>query len=60
MLAVAVVAVVIVLEISTATGWLAYSGYLALTLAGPLVLLLVVLVGIWSGFRYVMNRSWQD
>ena len=60
LLVVGVAAAVIVLGLTSATGWLSYSGYLALTLAGPLALLLIVLVGVWSGVKYVKDRSWQD
>lgn len=60
LLTVAVAVVVVVLGLTSATGALSYSGYLALTAAGPLALLLIVLVGLWSGFKYVKDRAWQD
>jgi hypothetical protein len=58
--AIALAAVVVILGVSSASGWLSYTGYLALTAVGPLAILAIVLVGVWSGVRYVRSRPWQD
>lgn len=55
-----VVAVVAVIELTPIAGWLSYAGYTAMLLVAPLALVGILLMGMWTGFKYVKNRDWRD
>lgn len=55
-----VVAFVAIIELTPIAGWLSYAGYTAMLLVAPLAILGVLLMGAWTGFKYVKDRNWRD
>lgn len=55
-----IVGLVALIEFTALSSWLTYAGYTGLLLVAPLAVVGVVLMGVWTGFKYVRDRGWQD
>lgn len=56
----AFVALVALIELTQLSTWLTQAGYTAILLVAPLAVIGVVVMGVWTGLKYVRDRGWQD
>lgn len=57
---VAIVGVLVLIQATVISDWLALAARAGFLVVVPLTFVAVLVVGAWSGVRYVRDRQWQD